>query len=345
MATIKQGIDIIVVSGISSDGLRIRKQFSKKRQGKFYKDLANDLYKRLIFDSTEFESSFGAKHINFKKLRLRELSERYVNEHLIHTRAAGNKSYIKIFNDKYGDLIVSRISIGLVRPWIHTLLDAGAYSPYTVKKIVRYLIRVLNWSVETELIPYNPLAKLIDLNLKKQFARLCKRREVSMPETDFMNMCAGIDNVRTRNCALVAWHTGMRGGEICNLEWKSIHGDYITLLHEDAKECKPKTIMLNEHVVGILQGIQAEQLSIGHESGRVFPELKVYVLSNSWRYYANKAGHPEWRFHDIRHAFEQRMRRKGVHQRVIDAQLGHRSIRSMADVYDTVDLNDMNAIK
>ena len=53
-----------------------------------------------------------------------------------------------------------------------------------------------------------------------------------------------------------------------------------------------------------------------------------------------KAGLGDFRFHDLRHSFVQRKRREGVHDRVIMAITGHKTM-SVFRRYDTIDEYDL----
>ena len=344
MATKKILKDAVVISGKFQDGKFSKKKFTRKRYGAKYKELADQCLSELINYNNGGTMKGGVAANYFKNATVKDLTDRYNNEHLSHTRAAGNKSYLDLICKKFGPLRLHAVSVSLVRDWIILLLDQKKYSPYSVKKVVRYFIRIFNWALEIDIVPVNPIAKLIDMNLKKKFARLCVKREVSIGSEEFLAFCDKISNLRTKRVALISWYTGMREGEICDLEWSSIHGNHIKLLHNDNKECKPKIVVLEPGAQTVLSEIEAEQL-INGRSDRVFPGLTVVKNCRSFAHYSKKYMNG-LRFHDIRHAYERRKRLEGVHQKVINAQLGHKGNSSdMSYTYDTITMDDMQILR
>lgn len=305
------GRDIVQVSGVDALGNRIRKVFSKKRHGPKYLDMAQKMQSELLFDST------GDRHIGqWARMTVKELADRYRDEHLSKTRAAGNRSYLNIITGKWGSYRIAGLNIGLVRPWVWKLLEDRKFSGFTILKIVRYFVRILNWGCEVQAIPRNPLGDfrqghLVDMALKKEFKRLVRPRRVIIDREAFDRLIMDIPQW-LKDVTVLAWCTGMREGEICGLQWSQITGTRIKFMPAEDKECDEKTVVLDAEAMALLDRIQAERLISGIDDGIVFRgptgrPATVYVIGHQFRKYADAAGFTNLRFHDLRHCYQVRM--------------------------------------
>jgi len=343
MATLKPLADGgYYVDGRKRNGERVQKTFTPKRYGNKAKQKANELFEALILENSDLVESTLVKQSE-RKLSVSELAGRYREEHLKFTRATGNQSYLEIIKSKWGNYKINHMPMIDVRTWIHHFLDEKNYSPYTIRKIARYFIRIFNWGKEVKIITNNPLDDLLDINLKKRFARLCTSRKVSMDWSEFGKMVEKFPYRLKRTC-LLSWYTGMRAGEICYLQWSKIHGDIIVKSNDETKEVKEKIIVLERGALDVLAEIQAEQLVQGIKTDRVFPGLNVVNNGKSFEHWRNSAGYSHIRFHDIRHMYKKRKRLEGHNERVVEAQMGHRTDRNMAGTYDNIDIEDLRKL-
>lgn len=353
MATLKRlSGDLIVVSGQTSDGVRIRERYSRLRHGPKFEDTAQARYEELLFENSGLISQeIGRKAKNMKTMTVSELATQYVDQHLKNTKAFNNRNYIELITAKWGNFRLNQITIGVVRPWVYSLLrlpyNGHQYSPYSVKKIVRYFQRIFAWGCEVEIIDQHPLRQLIDMQLKKWFKRTTRSRKVSIPAEEFFEV-TGKFPARVRRAAQLSWYTGMREGEICNLLWDDVDGDIIELEPDDDKEVESKIIALEPAAQDILAEIQAEQMVAGYQGDYVFPDqsgmaVKVFRMSGSFAWHWSRHSEREFRFHDIRHCYKQRKRREGFDARVVRAQMGHRSVET-SEGYDNVNVEELRAM-
>jgi len=334
------GNGTIRVSGNDALGNRVRRVFSGRRHGPGYEARAKLCFNGL-FDSTT-DVNIG----RWARMTIEELAHKYADEHLCKTRAAGNKSYLDIITKKWGAHRVPTVTIGAARAWAWELLG-GAYSPYTVLKVVRYMVRIFNWGVEVELLPRNPIERLIDMALKKEFKRRVQPRRVLITE-DQCRQLLEIMPPYMRDITAVAWDTGMRSGEIVSVRWPQVAGNRITFSAAEDKEVHDKTVMLLPETVAIIDRIRADRLISGIDDEFVFlgpngNRLKNWNVSCAFRHYADKAGLPNLRIHDLRHCYQVRMRRAGHDPKIIAAQLGHRT-PDMDAWYDLVSPDEQATI-
>jgi integrase len=351
MATIKFLGDSAIVSAVMSSGVRFRKVYSKSRCGGSYKRIAQEKYEELLL---EIRGLTGPENINndlmsrvMRRMTVAELAEKYVQEHLSHTRARGNKSYIDSIVAKWGAWPLSQVSNGVVRPWLHSYLegairkpDGDPYSAVYTKKLLRYFQRLFNWGCEADLIADNPLRYVIDTSLKKEFSRRIRPRRQCVSASQLEQILKDAPLWFERICRH-AWGTGMRQGEIANLRWDNLPGDGLIYLGSDGtKEADAKVVPMEAAIADQIEAIRLEQ-EIEGKSDYVYlgvggKPIAPIQISDSWRHYRDKAGLSNLRFHDLRRSYQNRKEKEGHSLRAIAAALGHHSTDTTARHYRSV---------
>ncbi len=132
---------------------------------------------------------------------------------------------------------------------------------------------------------------------------------------------------------LVALSTGMRRGEILNLEWRDIDFSrrQITLL--ETKNGSRRTIPLCSPAYEVLKDRQSAAgecvLVFPGQRNPKFPKapLAPRDITKAWETARAKAGMPDFRFHDLRHSAASYLAMSGASTLEIAAILGHRSMR------------------
>lgn len=132
-----------------------------------------------------------------------------------------------------------------------------------------------------------------------------------------------------RAILVVAYHTGMRKGELLGLRWSYIDRDkgFIRLPAEATKERRPKSIPINHHVKKVLDALPR---ALHHDFVFTYKGQPINKLRRSFESACDKAGIPYGRsaengltFHDIRATFDTNMDRAGVSESCRKAILGH----------------------
>jgi len=344
------------VQWYDSSGVRHRHVYADRVRAKEQYELVCGAQ---LFEKTGLQSSLSVKARNSKTMTFGELADKYVKEHLIpFTRAAMNKSYVELLKLKWGEYRLSQITRKAFKDYlrqalrspIRTLTGNKQLQASSVDKLLRYAVRVMNWGVENDIIAFNPLARLKDETLKKDFNRLkAVERAILTPEEFWALMQFPELPITVRRPCIASWSTGMRLGEVCNLRWSEIDRDRIVLTADKVKEAKAKTIYMERELFEELSLLEAEKLSAAgprpeyvflSEKGR---RLSVFSLSKSFRYYCDKyaeyTGNDKYRrvtFHSLRHSYRTRKGREGFDPKVIAKNMGHSSMQ-MSDHYNHVD--------
>ena len=126
---------------------------------------------------------------------------------------------------------------------------------------------------------------------------------------------------------LFALHTGMRQGEILNLRWEEVDFTRGTLMVMKSKNGTRRTIPLNSTVYALLA---AKQAATGTSCGPVFTSplgntLQVRFLVREFCDARDRAGIPDFRFHDMRHTFATRLVQRGIDLYKVQRLLGHKT--------------------
>lgn len=142
-----------------------------------------------------------------------------------------------------------------------------------------------------------------------------------------------------RSLLIVAYHTGMRKGELLGLRRSHIDREkgFIRLPAEMTKERKPKSIPINHHVERVLAALPRRALH--HDFVFTYKGEPIGKLRRSFENACKNAGIPYGqkvkggiRFHDIRTTFKTNMARAGVDKVWRDTILGH-SLKGMDAYY------------
>ncbi len=162
------------------------------------------------------------------------------------------------------------------------------------------------------------------------------------------------------------WHTavwtGMRRGEVAGLHWREVHLDLCslsvrrTLVMVDGHpvESTPKTaqgrrvVELDDRTVSVLRKHRTaqavDQLAAGsmwHDTGHVFVwedgrPLRPDCIHRRFVWLVRSGGLPAIPFHGLRDTHATALLRSGVHPKIVQERLGHRSAAFTLDVYSAV---------
>jgi integrase len=118
----------------------------------------------------------------------------------------------------------------------------------------------------------------------------------------------------------MALHTGMRRGEILNLDWNHIDFSRRMLTIHRSKNGKKRSLPMSQTLCDTLRGIKIRDIT-----GRVFP-VAVRSLREAFDKAIDKAGLQDFHFHDLRHTFATRLVQNGVDLYKVKELLGHKTI-------------------
>jgi len=197
---------------------------------------------------------------------------------------------------------------------------AEGAAPATINKELQLVRHAFNLAVrEWEWCRENPMHKVSMEPVHNQIDRWLT------PDEETRLRTAAPDWLR--EIITFALNTGMRQGEILSLQWQDVDFARGTLVVMKSKNRERRTIPLNSTVFELLA---AKQAANSKKDGSVFltglgNPLKVRYLARAFMKARERAGIPDFRFHDLRHTFATRLVQKGVDLYKVQRLLGHRT--------------------
>lgn len=205
--------------------------------------------------------------------------------------------------------------------------------PATVNREFALMRRTFNLAIRDELVLRNP-CKGIPM-LPEQ-----NKRDRTLSSEEYRKLFEELHEP-VRSIVLVAYHTGMRINEILTLTWDkvSMKEGYIDLTYADTKTKQKRRIFLTDAVKSVL--LEANKVrSLSHKFVFVHKDGRpVRSIRTAFENACKRADIAGFVIHDLRHCFVTNMRKAGVHDSVIMAQTGHKTM-SMFLRYNSVDESD-----
>jgi len=140
-----------------------------------------------------------------------------------------------------------------------------------------------------------------------------------------------------RPVLVTAWETGMRIGEILNLEWSQVDlkNEFIQLHGEGTKTGKSRRVPISPFLMSTLKKLPRINEWVFNYKGKHLKDIRTAFAKA-----CKQAGIEDFRFHDLRHCFVTRKRREGIPDRVIMKITGHQTMECFKR-YDTITLDDL----
>ena len=209
----------------------------------------------------------------------------------------------------------------------HTEERPRPRSPASVNRDLACLSKILSMAFDNELVGSNPMRRVRLLKENGSRERfITADEEVKL----FAKLTGRRDHIRS--VVTVALNTGMRRGEILDLQWEHVNFIARTILVARSKTGKPRTIPMNDRVFEELKALKQDAGTRDFVFSVSKTGVNIDSIKTGWRNACAAAGLVDLRFHDTRHTFATRLRANGVHEWDIRDLLGHTTTR-MTSVY------------
>ena len=260
------------------------------------------------------------KKIETKRYTFEELAEKYRNHSKHQKGYESNKKYaINVLVRRYGKKFLDTF----------TTLDADelktdylvTHANRTANGYVVQLGHMIRQAVRWEMVSEEVLKKVLDVKKEDVNSRL--RYLANDEERDaLINACA--DHLRPM--VKLALNTGMRRGEIFNLQWKNIdlNKGLIWIQSGESKNKKLVSIPINQTVKEILKSLSRRfdcPYVFYNEDGGKWNDVRT-AFDGACR----RAKIYDFRFHDLRHDFASNLVQRGVHLKVLQELMRHKTI-------------------
>ena len=280
-----------------------------------------------------------------KRLKLEDYQQKYEERCRDDLELA--KSTIENNNLAFRSLIavVSNKSLEAVTDediveWKKDMLNQGK-SRTTIGIYFRHLRAAFNRAVKWKFIEANPFLLVDEIKEKRS-----ENKEKDMSIEEVRALLQAIDQVEDHEFGRYVrflLYTGCRRNEMLFLKWEGIDLEQRKLKFYAEKTKRDMEIPINKALMRVIQGMEIK------EDGYVFqtksrnkgahrkqqPWHEDFV-SHHFKDYIRVLGLPEqYSLHSLRHTYSNSLLQKGVPLEIVQRLLGHSTVRTTADYYDS----------
>ena len=277
-------------------------------------------------------------------LTTRMLSELFVEYqeyaksiHTIKTRHSSANAFRELLRIA-GDIRLDKLGVKEIESFLAQ--KKAEASEWTARKYYIALASAFEAAKRWNFIASNPFRKV----------QKPKTREVVpcfLSKDEMRKLLSVVEASKLREASLVAVFTGMRLGELINLQWSDV--DFVSkVIHVrnsetfTTKNKKNRSVPMNEQLYELLREMrnQASSELVFHVGGR---RLEANWISKSFKAGIRRAGlNDRLHFHSLRHTFASWLVQDGVSLYEVQKLLGHSNI-SVTQVYSHLQPEGLHA--
>ena len=270
--------------------------------------------------------------INRQKVEPSITVAEFKQEYISYLTPTKSSHYISSINYSFrefinfvGDIPITKIDIRIIDKFIitsYSRTQRGAHLFY------RTLKAALNKAIEWNYISVNPFAKI-------KFPKLSKSFPAFISEDELLIILANIPYQHLKDIFTVAFYTGLRLGELINMQWNWIDffQNHITVKCSEGfttKSKKERIVPMSEKVKSIF--ITRFNLAVHQPDEVVFyrinkRKLHQETISKQFKQAVRKSNlNEKIHFHSLRHSFASLLAQKGVSLYIVKELLGHEDL-------------------
>lgn len=267
------------------------------------------------------------------KMTFKELTDWYMNLSGVRRLISYDRLQMALrnFNRIFGDRVVNTIKPVELEEYQVTRETEGL-APATIDMELSIAKTMVNKAFDNDLVGGHTVRAFRKVRRKLKRGGNVRERILSVDE--YLRLCEA-SAPHLRSMLIVAINTGMRLGELRELQWSHIDKDEMFVRLRETKESKPKNIPINRHVEVVLKGLPR---AVHHDfvfTYRGEPIRHKNGLKRALTTACKKAGIPYGRnrekgltFHDIRRTVDTNMVAAGIDSPYRAKILGH-SLKGM----------------
>jgi integrase len=293
--------------GYTVGGHRVREAIGSNRQ------LAETVLKKRIVEAIE-DRHFDRRNVG--RVPFSEFAETYMARCTALLKSVKTeRDRVKFWIREFGSRPIGQITRAELQQWQAT--KRQTCKPATVNRIMCRLRHMFNRAVDWELLDQSPMKGI--KFLPENNARL---RYLSREECDLLVESCIAPHLRA--IVVVALHTGMRSGEIRNLQWNDLDFDSGFIIIRDSKNGEARHVPMDSTVVELFRNYPqtsgSEFVFTNATGGR------LGWLQHGFRKALVGAGLTDLHFHDLRHTFASQWMWAGGELYSLKDILGHKTI-------------------
>lgn len=256
------------------------------------------------------------------KRTFRQAGIKFLEEHGWKRTADDDATHLRLLDPFIGDMEVSEVHDGSLRPFVQARLAAGRKSK-TVNESLSVARRVLNlaattWRDEhglTWLIQAPKITLLTVTDSKKPYPLSWDEQRKLFP----------LLPPHLARMALYKVNTGCRQQEVCQLRWVWEQRECFVIPGDFVKNGEPRVVVLNSIARSVVEEVRGVNATFVF-TYRGKPVTKMH--NTAWKRAWKKAGLPSdcvKGVHNLKHTFGRRLRAAGVPLETRRVLLGHRN--------------------
>jgi integrase len=279
-----------------------------------------------------------------KNVYFNRLKELYIKHAKTNHKKYRNQVYYLNSLEKYfnNGKPVNSIKPEDIQKYIEYLRNSGKRGKRknsSINRFLEILSKMYNLAIDNGELTENPLMKVP--KLKEDNHRIRFLNDDNNEEKRLFNSI-NINAPYLKTLVITALQTGMRKGEILNMQWCNIDFNNRIIHILDTKSGDSREIPISDILYDVLKSIPkvSEYVFINPLTDLPYTDFK-----KSWHKVLNAAKIEGFCFHDLRHTFATRMVIAGVDFLTLMEILGHKDIKTTMRYAHVVPGRKMEAIK
>lgn len=307
-------------------------------------------FKRLFFKAVDEEKNvvYIKKHL-IKGKKFSEVIDEWLEYH--HMEIAESTYYgytvlVPFLKKYFGDMLVCDIDTHTINEFI-TWMKKNGYSKAVINNYCKILVMCLNYACVNKYLLENPAKSAC-------IPKVPRHSEIFPFSVDEIMKLLDQDYLQwVKDGIVIAFHTGMRRGEIYALKWTDINFEQKFIMVQRAQSqagskvvlkttksaCGVRRIDIDRYLVSYLQDMRQRSTSDfvfapTEEGGYAF--RVPWNISWHIKQMCMMAGIPPRNFHTFRHTHATVLLAHGVHPKIVQERLGHSDIQITIMTYSHV---------
>jgi integrase len=290
---------------------------------------------KLKSDALKFLKDFNQQEIKRKTVITRKTLSTFFSEYIEYSRGVHTLKTQQSISNAFrelirivGDIRLDAVGVMHIEGFLAT--KKAEASEWTARKYYIHLASAFETALRWEYLGSNPFRKI-------QKPKMREIQPAYFTKEEFQTLMVFIADEQYRNICKVGLYTGMRLGEILNLQWADVDfGGKVVHVRNTAqfttKTRRNRSLPISDHLFELLNSLKETAASelIFHDKGK---RLVVNNISRMFKPFITGAGlRKELHFHSLRHTFASWLVQDGVSLYEIQRLLGHSNI-AVTEVY------------
>lgn len=265
-----------------------------------------------------------------KKIKFAAFAETYITDYSKPNKKSWKSDVyrLKALIPFFGDFYLSDIESSHVAEYKKLRLQQKVknrdkfVSPATVNKEIKQLKNILKKAAKWKGIDIHDLE--LDLATEIPRDRILTHHE--------MKLLVGNSVPPLKYAILIALNTGMRSGEINNLEWVNVNleHNFITVTALEAKSKRVRRIPINSELRKLLLKLKLTRNDNSYVLQNPMTGNSYGSFQRSWKSLLARTGIADLKFHDLRHTFASHFLMNGGDLYTLKEILGHKELNTTA---------------